>query len=470
MRVFLNGRFEPGFDIFARLANLEQKIAAADLIITAEGAIDAQTDMGKGTGAIAKLARAQKKRCIGLAGFLPQKENRAFDLTLAIAPELAPVEESKRNPASWLEKLAALAATRIPILTALVTLVLTACQSSQPGAKSADTPESRAVAFLAREVPAWSRSNACFSCHNNGDGARALLFARRHGYAVPDEALADTIAWLKKPQSWDENKGDPSASDKQLADIQFAAAVLAAYEARLIRDRAILDEAALRLVRHQREDGAFDVEPHNPVGSPVTYGTTLATYLAWTALAASGRADVGTARQKASGWLYSLVFPKNTPEAAALILREVERADGDHIRNLHKHLRDTQTDAGGWGPYKHSPAEVFDTAVAVIALSRIGGTPETRSGRAYLISQQNEDGSWPPTTRPSGGESYAQQISTTAWATMALIASADQRTSNARSTTSRVRRFWTSENKSTSKGLPTLLPARSSMVVCTRSR
>ena len=114
LRVFLNGQFEPGFNIFSRLANLPAKIAAADLVITAEGSIDAQTEMGKGTGAIATLARAHKKRCLGLAGYLPQKENRAFDLTLGIAPDLTSIEEAKRNPARWLQKLSALAASRIP--------------------------------------------------------------------------------------------------------------------------------------------------------------------------------------------------------------------------------------------------------------------------------------------------------------------------------------------------------------------
>jgi glycerate kinase len=477
LRVFLNGKFEPGFDIFARLSNLEQKIAAADLVITAEGAIDAQTDMGKGTGAIAKLARAQKRRSIGLAGFLPQKENRAFDLALAIAPELTDVEESKRNAAPWLQKLAALASTKFPtLLLGVLALAFAACQSSQRPPNRADSPEARAVAYLVREVPAWSRNNGCFSCHNNGDGARALFAARKAGYDVPGEALADTLEWLKRPQSWDENKGDPSASDKQLADIQFAKAVLAAYEVRLIRDRGIIDQAALRLLRHQSQDGSFDVEPQNPVGSPVTYGTTLATYFAWEVISASKHNAIQAAGQKARRWLYSLVSPKNNPEAAALLLREMDRtSDGDHIFSLHKTLRDTQTSSGGLGPYRQSPPEIFDTALAVLALSHVGDGLETPSdtiqrARTYLVSQQNPDGSWAPTTRPTGGESYAQQISTTAWATMALIATADHFTSNARSTTSRVMRFWTSENKSTSNGFPTLFPAKSSIVVCTRSR
>ena len=37
--------------------------------------------------------------------------------------------------------------------------------------------EDRALAYLIREVPAWSREHKCFSCHNNGDAARALYTA-----------------------------------------------------------------------------------------------------------------------------------------------------------------------------------------------------------------------------------------------------------------------------------------------------
>jgi hypothetical protein len=44
-------------------------------------------------------------------------------------------------------------------------------------------------------------------------------------------------------------------------------------------------------------------------------------------------------------------------------------------------------------------------------------------GRRYLVERQMRDGSWPETTRPAGQESYAQRISTTGWATLALLAS-----------------------------------------------
>src|SRR4029077_20585351 len=86
-----------------------------------------------------------------------------------------------------------------------------------------------ALAFLSREVPRWSQENHCYSCHNNGDAARALYLARQRGYAIPAEALADTSAWLLAPDKWDEIHGAPAASDKKLGRIQFVAALAGAF-------------------------------------------------------------------------------------------------------------------------------------------------------------------------------------------------------------------------------------------------
>jgi squalene cyclase len=74
-----------------------------------------------------------------------------------------------------------------------------------------------------------------------------------------------------------------------------------------------------------------------------------------------------------------------------------------------------------------SPSEAFDSALAVLALAELSPQLEVRNavqkGRQYLLAAQLDDGSWTETTRPTGGESYAQRISTTAWALLALLAS-----------------------------------------------
>jgi hypothetical protein len=42
-------------------------------------------------------------------------------------------------------------------------------------------------------------------------------------------------------------------------------------------------------------------------------------------------------------------------------------------------------------------------------------------GRKFLASTEIADGSWQETTRPPRSESYAQRLSTTAWAAQALL-------------------------------------------------
>ncbi len=110
LRVFLQGRFESGFAIFARLARLEEKIDRADLLVTGEGRLDRSTWMGKGPGAVAELARARGKRCLGLGGSVLEmpagRESALFERTAGICPDFAPFEEAARRPGYWLAQLA----------------------------------------------------------------------------------------------------------------------------------------------------------------------------------------------------------------------------------------------------------------------------------------------------------------------------------------------------------------------------
>lgn len=265
-----------------------------------------------------------------------------------------------------------------------------------------DSPEQRAIAYLAQEVPLWSKENGCFSCHNNGDGARALYRARKLGYQVPDEALRGTSEWLSDPGRWESNRGSPAFSDKKLARIQFAAALAES-------GAAGLERAAALLAKDQDADGAWHVDVGVEGGSPATYGSSIATWLA-----------LGVTRSaKAERWLSGAPL-KTTPDLAAAILA---KSQPERARAL---LLDWQTGGGGWGARKGVPAEVFDTALAVMALAATDAEAAKR-GRAWLLAAQLPPGGWPATTRPSGGNSYAQHVSTTAWAAMALFATDPER-------------------------------------------
>jgi hypothetical protein len=302
--------------------------------------------------------------------------------------------------------------------------------------------ETKAIEFLKREVPAWRRDNGCFSCHNNGDAARALYAASRKGYRIPVSVLAETSEWGSHPDRWEHNQGDPGFSDQRLANVQFTASLAAAAEARMANDAEAMKGAVLRVANDQAEDGSWPIDAANAVGSPTTYGVTLATYMAWDSLRRVSSPEISVAKLKAEEKLRA-AKPDSVPNAAVWLLfqskcrgGEADNPDDRRRNSPPRHggghesaldfLRSAQTSDGGWGPYADSPPEVFDTALALLALADYraeNDVPEMiQRGRNFLTSTQLPDGSWPATTRPPGGQSYAQQMSTTGWATLALLA------------------------------------------------
>ena len=280
---------------------------------------------------------------------------------------------------------------------------------------STPDPERRAVAFLAREVPGWPVKNRCFSCHNNGDAARALFEARRRSLPFDPRALDSTERWLSRPEDWKEAGPPGEFSDKKLAALQFAFALSTSDEA-----GPALARAAARVRDLQEADGSWAVDAAGLPGSPVTYGRTLATVASRSVLAQAGSHFAG-ALARADQWLRRQ-RPVTVLDAGALLLGPADEVQRVTCLEL---LRKGEFKEGGWGPYVTSAPEVFDTAVVLLGLAEFpdeaGVAEMRRHGRKFLVETQQPDGSWPETTRPSGGESYAQRISTTGWATLALL-------------------------------------------------
>lgn len=296
--------------------------------------------------------------------------------------------------------------------------------------KARPSPEARALDYLAREVPRWKPANKCYSCHNNGDAARALYVARRRGHTVPVEALQDTSQWLTQTAAWDKKTDGERGQDTGLARLQFAAALLEAMDAGLVKDDKALGRAAALVAEGQHKDGSWPVSNADNIGGPTTYGTALATWQARRVLLKADKDKYRDALARAGRWVRGREV-KNILDAAAVMLSLEGSTDAaaQKQRELCLSLiRKGESKDGGWGPYVTSAPEVFDTALVLLALTP--GAEERRDlvkrGRAYLIASQEKDGSWPETTRPTGGVSYAQRLSTAGWATLALLATAEK--------------------------------------------
>ena len=295
-------------------------------------------------------------------------------------------------------------ANRLPLALALL---LTTAAAAQPAA--------RAISYHAQETPRWYSENHCFSCHNNGDAARALFLATQRGYAIPANSLQDTVTWLRDPAGWDHNHGNPGFSDKRLARIQFATALAEAWKTGYTHDSDALLRAADSLLPEQDPTGAWKVDTGGVAGAPATYGSALATYMARRTLETADGRRFAQPIARANRWLNSLQ-PGNILDRAAVLLALPDSAP----RHLAALLA-AQTSDGGWGPQPHAPAEAFDTAVTLLALHGAHSAAAIDRGRAFLAKFQLADGSWPETTRPAGFTSYAERVSTAAWAAYALM-------------------------------------------------
>lgn len=294
---------------------------------------------------------------------------------------------------------------------------------------------SRGVGYLVKEVPKWKAQPPCSSCQYNGDAARALLTAAAKGFDI-GTSLDGTLAFLKQPAKWDQTKSPEGFDDKQLARVQFAAA-LAVAERHGKAASTDLEQAAKLLVADQKADGSWTLDQSQGIASPATYGTIIATWSVRTTLIASGMQPDHFTIVAADRWIRGIV-PENVIDAAGAILALELASDvmADNLRrNALQIIRQGQAPDGGWGVSVGAKPQVFDTAMVVLALSLLDVEPRlarstyraeelkeaVAKGKAYLVSQQRSDGSWPETTRPADKESYAERVSTAAWAMLALM-------------------------------------------------
>jgi glycerate kinase len=80
---FLRGNLRPGAQIVNEALRVAERIAQADLVITAEGQLDVQTAYGKSVGAVAEIARAHAIPTLALAGSLGENYQAVYALGIA---------------------------------------------------------------------------------------------------------------------------------------------------------------------------------------------------------------------------------------------------------------------------------------------------------------------------------------------------------------------------------------------------
>jgi glycerate kinase len=106
---FAGATLVPGFDLLAGLTGLSDRVAAADLVVTGEGSIDAQTLTGKAPAGVARLARSHGKPVWAFCGQADPavRGAKTFDRVVDLASTGLPIETLMADAARLLEEAAA---------------------------------------------------------------------------------------------------------------------------------------------------------------------------------------------------------------------------------------------------------------------------------------------------------------------------------------------------------------------------
>ena len=101
--VFLKARLHSGIELIKQVLHFDEEIKDADLIITGEGKIDAQTSMGKIPAAILKRAASRGIPVVAIAGCVDRDlpENTGFAAVFPVTAGPVSLDEAMRPDVAY---------------------------------------------------------------------------------------------------------------------------------------------------------------------------------------------------------------------------------------------------------------------------------------------------------------------------------------------------------------------------------
>ena len=106
LAAFTGAKLVSGVDWVAKELNLESKIQHADLVITGEGKLDAQTQHGKVPAGVAAIARKHSAPIVAFAGYVDPAAipalSDSFDQIVALCTNEAQIPDAIRNTSKYL--------------------------------------------------------------------------------------------------------------------------------------------------------------------------------------------------------------------------------------------------------------------------------------------------------------------------------------------------------------------------------
>lgn len=297
---------------------------------------------------------------------------------------------------------------------------------------------SRAIPMLEAGSIGSANKRQCFTCHSQAVPVFALVEAQLQGFVVDEEnikrQLKHTHEHLKRGlENYRQGKG-------QGGDVLTAGYALWTLDVAYWPKDEVTEA-----VRHYLMEAQSDLKHWRHRGSrPPSSGSDFtATYVALRGLRYFGSNDAQMIerRKSVTEWLINqpaldtedLVFRLHALLYSDTSDEVIDKAVADLI---HKQRAD-----GGWGQKDEMASDAYATGTAIAVLSTYhldsgisltANTASIRKGIAYLLSTQQDDGTWHVVTRAKPVQEYFESdfpygkdqfisIAATAWSTFALL-------------------------------------------------
>lgn len=297
----------------------------------------------------------------------------------------------------------------------------------------------RGLGFLERDALKWRKEHECATCHHGAMTVWALAEAKGHGYAVGAETLADFTKWTK--DRWLATIDQPRDSRPGWNLVNTAAIYLAVMsQSSPALDVLSLDERrriADHVARHQEADGSWLSPPY--ANGPPPVWESAAVRVLWADLALrtgdtpqSEAASVRSSREKAAEWLRQAEPGQSTHAMVLRLLAQVRVGKSmSELQPAIDQLLAKQHSDGGWGQIGDLASDAFATGQALYVLNLAGvrnDRAEIEHGVAFLVKNQNDDGSWPMKSRAHpGAKPFTNPVPITyfgsAWAVLGIVRS-----------------------------------------------
>ncbi len=318
--------------------------------------------------------------------------------------------------------------------------------SSSPMTEQVRGAISRAIPMLEAGSIGSANKRQCFTCHSQAIPVFALVEAQQQGFVVDEEnikrQLKHTHDHLKRGlENYRQGKG-------QGGDVLTAGYALWTLDVGNWPRDEVTDAVSHYLLEVQSDLKHWRHRGSRPPSSGSDF---TATYVALRGLQHFGSDEEQSKeidrRKSVTEWLIKqspvetedCVFRLNAlveyVEYSDAIQEVIEQAIADLIRK--------QRDDGGWGQMDEMTSDAYATGTAIAALSLYhhvsdiavaANNASIRKGIAYLLSTQQDDGTWHVATRAKPVQEYFESdfphgkdqfisIAATAWSTFALLLS-----------------------------------------------